>query len=944
MGQPSYLDSWEASSIGSTITGSHFGANFIIGVNDSGSGSAFNTAIDAFNLTSIRYPGGTVTETYFDPKSDTWDQLFDNQDSDSIIGQNGKSFATVRSVMELANKNDIGIKFVLPTKFLLTDGEYGLREIDEEALQSLLTRVEGLVSGEYGAARIETFEIGNEYWYTDRMTASEYGAVANRLTQELASIFDEYSSSLSEGQSWQEPDIAVQAGPAWKPGDNEAILDALDADARAEIDDVVVHYYPRNLENTTKFDKHFEAASSWKDETGFGDLKIWTSEWNIRNDPDADHGLFQASSTISAFDEMLSHGVSDASIWGTQYAKLDSRLSWLKGNIDSPLGQQTGLTAPGVIFSDLSTSLPGLQSLNIDPDLFVTGDDTGKLDIQIFGNGDRAVVYIASRSLSGLGIRFDPAGYFNGATHLYAESVFGIDDPTTPDIDESVPNIVETRVVSEFLTGEDISNNEGNFFLTPGEILRIEINFQDSGVNLLGNEFPDSDFPDYANDEFVGSQFGDTIAGFIGNDVLSGMGGNDIIFGGSGDDLIMGGPGSDLAFGDDGNDLIFGGPGSDVMRGGDGDDRLYGGEDDDRLDGGQGNDQIYGGAGNDVIISGEGTNDVEGGSGADLFLISVDGNTIIEDFSLADGDVLGFFGQYETLEQLTDIASVADGENGSSDILISHETGFTTTIIGGGNLFDEILSTTIDFTDSGLDASYLAGSLNDLSVDQIQIYVDSLGTEDLDEQILAVDQHILFANLDPEPAGALLGSLLVDERGVVLEELGEDGLRDLLGNLSDADFNSFVEAFGNQDILESLQYFPSDLADQVEEAVNTADDYEYPEPADDGPDSIPAVEVVDQAVDDVDDETEADFISGSSCFVASAAYRDRNHPNVTFLRWYRDTKLMESGSGRAFSKLYWIVGPILAKPVYRTPLLQKLSRVALSCLVSVLKKWYRIEN
>jgi len=80
--------------------------------------------------------------------------------------------------------------------------------------------------------------------------------------------------------------------------------------------------------------------------------------------------------------------------------------------------------------------------------------------------------------------------------------------------------------------------------------------------------------------------------------------------------------------------------------------------------------------------------------------------------------------------------------------------------------------------------------------------------------------------------------------------------------------------------------------------------------------------------------------SGATCFVATAAYGDWHHPDVEFLRWYRDTILATSSAGRAFIRLYWHVGPHLAKVVAPFPMARRLTRGALSELVDLLRARY----
>lgn len=77
--------------------------------------------------------------------------------------------------------------------------------------------------------------------------------------------------------------------------------------------------------------------------------------------------------------------------------------------------------------------------------------------------------------------------------------------------------------------------------------------------------------------------------------------------------------------------------------------------------------------------------------------------------------------------------------------------------------------------------------------------------------------------------------------------------------------------------------------------------------------------------------------SGATCFVATAAYGDWHHPEVVFLRWYRDNILVNSTTGWIFARVYWRVGPYLAKVVGPVPPLRRFTRAVLSRLVRTLQ-------
>lgn len=76
--------------------------------------------------------------------------------------------------------------------------------------------------------------------------------------------------------------------------------------------------------------------------------------------------------------------------------------------------------------------------------------------------------------------------------------------------------------------------------------------------------------------------------------------------------------------------------------------------------------------------------------------------------------------------------------------------------------------------------------------------------------------------------------------------------------------------------------------------------------------------------------------TGATCFVASVAYNDPNHPDVRFLRKYRDTVLVNSRLGKIFIAWYWKTGPKLANCVGKSNTLKRMSRFAISKIVKIL--------
>ena len=79
------------------------------------------------------------------------------------------------------------------------------------------------------------------------------------------------------------------------------------------------------------------------------------------------------------------------------------------------------------------------------------------------------------------------------------------------------------------------------------------------------------------------------------------------------------------------------------------------------------------------------------------------------------------------------------------------------------------------------------------------------------------------------------------------------------------------------------------------------------------------------------------------CFVATATYGDADHPNVRFLRAWRDGYLAHRPAGRAFIDWYWRTGPKLAVWVTRYPVLKRCSHAGLNLLVALIRRAWRLQ-
>jgi len=350
-------------------------------------------------------------------------------------------------------------------------------------------------------------------------------------------------------------------------------------------------------------------------------------------------------------------------------------------------------------------------------------------------------------------------------------------------------------------------------------------------------------------------------------------------------DFIKGAEGNDILRGHVGDDTLSGAGGRDVLSGGEGDDRLLGGDDGDIIFAGKGNDTVHAGNGNDVVVVAGGEEGdlsvVNIGEGKDTVLIAAGQNVIIGDFSLED--TLGFDGAFADAGSLQDAMSV-DGE----DLVVALPDEGSLRIVDGASLRDELSDHVLDFQGEKEVEQFNDQTFDGLNSDQIDAFYESIGTvdgfQDFDVQFMAAASY-------------------------GYDELGYwEGLDASLARLGD----------------------PPDGDD----VPDNPDPDPAPEPPEEPHDDDDAAAPDEPPYDDDQNYSDA---SGGSCFVATAAYGDRLHPEVVALRAFRDIHLVKSKVGRGFIRWYWIVGPVLARRTRPHHLHARFVRFLISAVVARLK-------
>lgn len=71
------------------------------------------------------------------------------------------------------------------------------------------------------------------------------------------------------------------------------------------------------------------------------------------------------------------------------------------------------------------------------------------------------------------------------------------------------------------------------------------------------------------------------------------------------------------------------------------------------------------------------------------------------------------------------------------------------------------------------------------------------------------------------------------------------------------------------------------------------------------------------------------------CFIATAAYGNVNHPNVSILRQFRDRWLLTNRAGEAFIIFYYENSPAIAEFIERHEFLKPIARVVLLPVVGI---------
>ena len=482
---------------GRTFTEEHFGANILSTRDRLGEEGTFDDAADYLGAGTIRYPGGSLTERYFDIT-----------DPDRIATEHYKSGEPMELLpysdfMDWAEETGRAVLIVLPTRTQLSEetDANGDRyaEIDEDALRDF---VRDTLDGIYGQPQIAGFEIGNEYWGSGEMSSVEYGRVASKMARivdeeltahpdydalfsdtevlvqmglnyNFASLSDRYQGTAEEqlAQFSAEYDLPLDKGYIYSSGEiawpklaNLLIMREFDEPEEiGAVDGVVAHIYSRGeFETSSQTFELRTIADTWG--TEHDNIKPVVTEWNIKSpgrDADEDFGLVQAGQMLDMVEAMGLYEATSAYIWAVQQGS-QSNLTGDEGQPDMKVG--------GEFFKMMSEALPGTRAIELEgAEARESEIALENAEVHLFAGAERAVFYIQSTNATEThSTEFDISNLITGFDNITMTKL-GV----APG--ELVGSSQATPVVTELDPSEHYDNGIFNVSLNAREILQITI-------------------------------------------------------------------------------------------------------------------------------------------------------------------------------------------------------------------------------------------------------------------------------------------------------------------------------------------------------------------------------------------------------------------------------------------------------------------------------------
>jgi hypothetical protein len=480
-----------------TFSNDHFGANILSTRDRLGDEGTYDEAVDFLGVGTIRYPGGSLTERYFDISDP--DQLM----VEHFITGAALELLPYSEFMSFAEETGRAVLVVLPTRTQLSEQSDSngdrFAAVDEEVLRDF---VRDTLDGFYGSPKIAGFEIGNEYWDSGQMTSVEYGRVASTMArivkEELnshpdfdirfvdtkihvqmgmdygyAGLDNRYDGTAQDQLEQFMADYNLQLGEgflsssgkvAWPKIANLLIMREFDLlEEREAFDGVVAHVYSRGELNISSHSYELRLiAQTWGQE--FDHVKPVVTEWNVRSpgrDPQTDFGLIQAGEMLDMVQAMGLYDVSAAYVWAVQQGSRSN----LAGDEGDPV-----IKVGGAFFQMMAEALPGTRAIVL--------QGAGKRESEIalenaevhaFAGGEKLVLYFQSTTSNDTHeTTVDLSGLLTGFDNIKMTRLGVIEG-------DGVGSSKATPVSTELDPSEHHDNGILSVSLAPREIVQVTI-------------------------------------------------------------------------------------------------------------------------------------------------------------------------------------------------------------------------------------------------------------------------------------------------------------------------------------------------------------------------------------------------------------------------------------------------------------------------------------
>ncbi|MEM7290865.1 MAG: hypothetical protein AAF412_10945, partial [Pseudomonadota bacterium] len=373
--------------VGETINDQHHGVNLLFHSDEVDESSDFRDVVDAVGAQTVRYPGGTITEQYFDlanPNAAIQQNVIDIMHGEETV--RSRDVLTLTEYLDFMAETGGSAVICLPTYryFDLVTGR-----IDPGAEAEIKTFIQELLSDQYGTADDVVVEIGNEFYqsrfqWTDAQFADLQAQIAEWIHEEATDL------GLRN-----EIDIFAQAGRNYS--DNAMLASHFTGENAASVDGVVSHFYGTNSSGNTLGigggigDRLDDINAVWGAALG-PDFQLAVTEWNVGEsgeDTTLINGIMRSAPLLRIYTEMIEAGVDIATIWAAQ--------SNTPAALSNKEGTGSDLSPTGMFLSMLAQSTEGKRL--IDPDGHFKLENAAGTDLGYtysFENAQSSVTYYAS--------------------------------------------------------------------------------------------------------------------------------------------------------------------------------------------------------------------------------------------------------------------------------------------------------------------------------------------------------------------------------------------------------------------------------------------------------------------------------------------------------------------------------------------------------------------